>query len=213
MNRKNFIFRATLSAFGLTLFGSNCSPAELEAKAKDKAQNLEAEPENCETSNDILGPFYRADAPLRADLTYEGLAGTPILLTGTVYKSDCVSPLKNALVEIWHCNAAGEYDNESDEFRHRATWLTDEKGTYNFKTILPGKYLNGELYRPSHIHYRVTEKNSRELVSQIYFQGDPHITKDPWASKKKAEARILDIHPVGTDGTLSIKFDIYLAKK
>ena len=73
--------------------------------------------------------------------------------------------------------------------------------------------MNGELYRPSHIHYRVTEKNSKELVSQIYFKGDPHITKDPWASQEKAKLRILQITPEDITGNLAINFDIYLAEK
>jgi protocatechuate 3,4-dioxygenase beta subunit len=50
------------------------------------------------------------------------------------------------LVEIWHCNTKGEYDNDSKEFRQRASLITNEKGEYSFTTILPGKYLNGEFY-------------------------------------------------------------------
>lgn len=168
---------------------------------------------DCETTNDILGPFYRPDAPLRSDLTYTGLQGTRMTLKGQVFADDCTTPLPNAQVEIWHCNAAGEYDSESDEFRQRARLLTNEKGEYTFHTILPGKYLNGRLYRPSHIHYRVTEKRSKELISQIYLKGDPHITTDPWASDKKAEHRILPIVPQDTRGNLTVLFDIYLAAR
>ena len=121
--------------------------------------------------------------------------------------------LRNALVEIWHCNVDGEYDNDSEDFKLRACWRTNEKGEYYFKTILPGKYLNGELYRPAHIHFRVTEKDSKELVSQIYFRGDPNITKDPWASQNKAKLRILQITPEDINGNLTIRFDIYLKEK
>ena len=128
-------------------------------------------------------------------------------------KSDCVSPAENALVEIWHCNTKGEYDNESDEFKHRAKWYTNKNGEYSFKTILPGKYLNGKLYRPAHIHFRITEKDSSELISQVYFQGDPHISEDPWASQKKAEFRILPIRLEDTNGNLTVTFDITLKDK
>ena len=69
------------------------------------------------------------------------------------------------------------------------------------------------LCRPAHIHYRVTEKNNKELVSQIYFQGDPHIAKDPWASKEKAELRILPISLEDTKGNLAVNFDIFLKGK
>lgn len=198
MDRKNFIINSSLSAFALTIFGSITKEANGQFKG------------DCDTTNDILGPFYRPEAPVRADLTYEGLSGTRIVLKGKVFKSDCITVLKDALVEIWHCNTEGEYDNESNEFRQRARLYTNDNGEYSFTTILPGKYLNGELYRPSHIHYRVTEKNSKELISQIYFKGDPHITNDPWASQDKAKRRILEITPEDIKGNLTINFDIYL---
>jgi protocatechuate 3,4-dioxygenase beta subunit len=108
---------------------------------------------DCDTTNDILGPFYRADAPTRYDMTFENLTGTVVELKGKVCRSDCVAPIKNALVEIWHCDTEGVYDNETKYFRHRAKWLTNEKGEYHFKIILLGKYLNGRLHRSAHIHF------------------------------------------------------------
>jgi protocatechuate 3,4-dioxygenase beta subunit len=201
MDRKKFIIASSLTAFGLTTFG---------AVAKTSNGDFTGD---CETTNDILGPFYRPGSPVRTDLTYAGLDGTRIILKGKVFKSDCVTPQIGAMIEIWHCNSEGEYDNDTKDFKQRAQLLTDENGAYSFLTILPGKYLNGELYRPSHIHYRVTEKNSKELISQIYFKGDPHIEKDPWASKEKAKLRILQITPEDTKGNLAINFDIFLTEK
>ena len=201
MDRKKIIINSTFTAFALTTFGSIIKGANGGFKG------------DCDTTNDILGPFYRPNAPVRSDLTYEGLAGTRIILKGKIFKSDCITLLKDALVEIWHCNTEGEYDNDSKEFKQRASLFTNDKGEYSFSTILPGKYLNGELFRPSHIHYRVTEKNSKELISQIYFKGDPHIVKDPWASQDKAKLRILEITPEDIKGNLTINFDIYLKEK
>jgi catechol 1,2-dioxygenase len=89
---------------------------------------------------------------------------------------------------------------------------TDEKGVYSFTTILPGKYLNGELYRPAHIHFRVTAPGYREIISQIYFKGDPHITEDPWASQPKAEHRILSVVPEDIHGGLAVNFDVFMRK-
>ncbi len=201
MDRKKFLLTSGLAAFSITACGSVL-----------KTDN-ESFTGDCETTNDILGPFYREGAPKRQDLTTPNLKGTRIKLTGRVFTSDCTTPLENVLVEIWHCNAEGDYDNDSEEFRQRAVWTTNQKGEYAFQTILPGKYLNGKLFRPSHIHYRVTAEGHKELVSQIYFKGDPHITKDPWASQEKAEHRILEISPVDTKGNLELFFDIYLSQK
>jgi catechol 1,2-dioxygenase len=198
MNRKNFIATSLLSAVSLSTFGSVVQGA---------VGSFEGD---CDTTNDILGPFYRADAPFRTDLMHEGLVGTKITLKGRVFHSDCVTPLQNALVEIWHCDTEGKYDNESKAFHLRARWKTNEKGEYLFTTILPGKYLNGEQFRPAHIHYRVSAARHNELISQIYFQGDPYIEKDPWAKQKKAVHRVLPILPDDIKGGLTVLFDVYL---
>lgn len=202
MDRKKFLATAVLGAFSLSTCGRAVNITNTNKFVGD-----------CETTNDILGPFYKPNAPIRQNLTYNGLEGSIITLKGTIYKSDCVTPLENALVEIWHANAKGEYDNKSDNFYQRARWFTNKKGEYEFKTILPGKYLNGNQFRPAHIHFRISEEESKELISQIYFTGDPHITNDPWASKEKAEHRILPIVLEDTKGNLVVNFDVYLSDK
>ncbi len=201
MNRKDFLLNSAMVAFSISAFGNVVKTDEHGFKG------------DCSTTNDILGPFYRPDAPTRSDLTFEGLKGNRIMVKGKVFGSDCVTPLENALVEIWHCNTAGQYDNETKAFKHRAKWSTNKMGEYSFKTILPGKYLNGKLYRPSHIHFRISHPKSKALISQIYFKGDPHITEDPWASAKKAEHRVLPIIAEGVHGDLAVNFNIYLQDK
>jgi protocatechuate 3,4-dioxygenase beta subunit len=201
MNRKQFLITSSLAAFSMSAFG---------AVSKTKNGNFEGD---CTTTNDILGPFYRPDAPESSDMLFEGLEGNRITVKGTVFTDDCVTPIKNVLVEIWHCNTKGEYDNESSKFRHRAVLHTNKNGEYSFHTIMPGKYLNGKLYRPAHIHFRVTEDSHKELISQVYFKGDPHITEDPWASQEKAIHRVLPVTPEDVKGGLAINFDIFLDKK
>ncbi|MFK7972244.1 MAG: hypothetical protein AB8F95_17880 [Bacteroidia bacterium] len=198
MNRFEFLQHAGLAALSVSVFGKAVPTSK---------GNFEGD---CRTTNDILGPFFRKNAPQRHDLTWDELPGNRIELSGTVYGQDCKSPVKGAKVEIWHCDTQGRYDNETDRFDHRAMALTDEDGQYAFKTILPGKYLNGALYRPAHIHFRVTAPGQRELVSQLYFKGDPHIEKDPWASDEKAAYRIRPIALKDTEGNLSVTFDLYL---
>ncbi len=198
MNRKNFLITSTLTAISFSTFGKIIKGGNGTFVG------------DCESTEDILGPFYRPDAPLRSDLTNDGLPGNRLIIKGKVFKEDCNTAIENAMVEIWHCDTKGEYDNDTNDFRQRGRTFANAKGEYSFKTILPGKYLNGELYRPAHIHFRVTEKESKELISQIYFEGDPHITQDPWASQAKAKKRILQITPEDTLGNLVINFDIYL---
>lgn len=198
MNRKKFLTTTALTAFSLSAFGTI-------AKAIDGSFKGD-----CDTTNDILGPFYREGSPLRSDLTFEGLEGARISVKGRILGPDFKTPLENATVEIWHCDTKGEYDNETDQFRLRGQWKTDKSGEYAFRTIFPGKYLNGKLYRPSHIHFRVSAPGHAELISQIYFKGDPHLQKDPWASQEKAKQRILEILPEDIAGTFAIHFDVFL---
>ncbi len=196
-----------MAAFAVTTLG--CA-----IPRKETAPDLPASTHtgDCATTNDILGPFYRPDAPDQSDMLFEGLEGSRVSIKGNVYTDDCTTALEDVKVEIWHCDTEGEYDNDSSDFRHRAQQTTDKEGHYGFQTILPGKYLNGKLYRPAHIHFRVSHDDHQELISQIYFAGDPHITKDPWASQEKAKARILPIILEDTKGNLAIEFDIYLNK-
>jgi len=199
MNRRSFLTTTGLSAMSVSVFGSL-----LHSGTEDKITG------NCATTNDILGPFYRGNAPVRTQLRNEGYTGCPIEIKGKIYGKDCKTTLENAQIEIWHCDPSGKYDNKSAEFKYRARQITKPTGEYSFETIVPGKYLNGNLYRPSHVHFRVSHGNSKDLISQLYFAGDPEILADPWASREHAARRILPIAPIGTDGKLAITFDIYM---
>ncbi|MCR9172535.1 MAG: hypothetical protein NXI10_08595 [bacterium] len=207
MNRKEFLKSSGMAAFALTTIGCAVPRASQSTELPESTHVGD-----CATTNDILGPFYRPDAPEKSDMTFSGLSGSRVAIKGKVYTDDCTSILENVKVEIWHCDTKGDYDNTSSDFRHRAQQTTDNAGAYSFKTILPGKYLNGKLYRPAHIHFRVTHEEHQELISQIYFAGDPHIDEDPWASQEKAKARILPIVLEDTEGNLTVQFDIYLNK-
>ena len=163
----------------------------------------------CQTTDDILGPFYRVDAPIRTDMRVAGDLGAALIVEGTVYSDDCVTPLSGALVEVWQADGTGAYDTASSDFRYRASLVSGEDGAYAFNTNLPGKYLNGSQFRPSHIHFQVTAEGYRTLFSQVYFEGDSDIAADPWASSAAAEARILTVTELDS-GELLVNFDIYL---
>lgn len=151
------------------------------------------DPDCSTTTDDILGPFYRKNAPNRIELNVQNKEGEKLSIQGTVYTNDCTTPLSNAKVEIWHASHHGEYDNETDNFEFRGTVYSNEEGKYEFSTILPGRYLNGNTYRPSHIHFKVTATDHKELVTQLYFEGDPYISSDPWASDQSANNRVIPL--------------------
>jgi catechol 1,2-dioxygenase len=153
------------------------------------------------TDDNILGPFYKADAPFKSDLT-DGQVGTGLIVSGTVYCSDCVTPLANAIVDVWQANDSGAYDSVGFVLRGRME--TNAEGKYEYASILPGFYLNGAQYRPRHIHYKVSHPQGTALTTQLYFEGDPYIPIDPFVKPGL-------IKPLVQDGAIyRCNFDVVL---
>ena len=93
-------------------------------------------------------------------------------------------PVAGALVEISQANTWGRYDHEKDagnprpldpNFQSWAEMVTDAEGRFRFKTIKPGAYPADDQgwVRPPHIHFRVSRRGYHELVTQMYFAGEP----------------------------------------
>jgi protocatechuate 3,4-dioxygenase beta subunit len=139
------------------------------------------------TEANIEGPYYREGAPLRANLV-DGVdvTGVPLLLSGRVLSLDCRSTLRDAELDLWQADANGHYDNDgalsiaASRFRLRGRVRTDRSGGFSVRTIVPGRYLNGAVYRPAHIHAKVRASGHRALTTQLYFPGDPSNTVDPF---------------------------------
>ncbi len=104
------------------------------------------------TTPDMLGPFYKPNAPLRTSV------GRGYILKGTVRSTDC-SSVSQAKIELWLANPDGIYDDD-----HRATIMSDSSGFYRFESNVPTPYTG----RPPHIHLRVTADGFKELVTQHY---------------------------------------------
>lgn len=168
---------------------------------------------DCETTADILGPFYRPDAPVRTGMRIENAPGRLIKLSGQVKQKDCKTPLKNACVELWHCDGMGVYDNESPAFNYRAKTFCDENGNYFFDTILPVPYdVGGGIVRPAHFHMLISANGYQSLITQLYFTGDPYISKDSSSSSPSAKRRILDIKN-GKGGEKTVAFNVTMMEK
>jgi protocatechuate 3,4-dioxygenase beta subunit len=137
------------------------------------------DPGECQTTAfQIEGPFYSDGAPFSADLvTGEGVIVT---LSGRVFESGCVIPVANATVEIWHTDDAGDYDNNG--YGYRTALVTDSDGNWALRTIRPGRYPNGGVYRPRHYHVKITVEGIERLVTQLYFKGDEYLDCDPYAN-------------------------------
>jgi catechol 1,2-dioxygenase len=143
-----------------------------------------------------------------------GTKGEILHFGGTIFRQDGKTPAKGALVEIWHCNENGVYDNTSDDYVYRAAFKTSADGKYHFRTIHPVPYSAGQTsVRPAHIHLRISgESGSQDLVTQIYFKGDKYIPGDSSSSDPKSLNRILET-TTNAKNEKMVKFDVYLSKE
>lgn len=114
------------------------------------------------------GPYYIAGEKLRRDIR-EGHAGTLLTLRLTVLNASTCKPIRNAAVDIWHCDAAGNYSGFGSGATSR-TFLrgiqkTDRNGLAVFTTIYPGWYQG----RAVHIHVKVHVGGSVVHTGQFFF--------------------------------------------
>ncbi|MDR6979728.1 protocatechuate 3,4-dioxygenase beta subunit [Streptomyces sp. 3330] len=66
------------------------------------------------TSETVEGPYYIDADKIRRDVT-EDRAGIPLLLGLKVIDSETCRPVRDAAVDIWHCDAAGVYSGYEDQ--------------------------------------------------------------------------------------------------
>jgi protocatechuate 3,4-dioxygenase beta subunit len=123
------------------------------------------------TADNIEGPFYKPGAPHRAVLATANDAGERLVIGGTVRTTSC-EPLANATLDVWHADMRGGYDNDGWGMRGRMT--TDKLGRWQLRSIVPGRYMNGRRYRPTHVHVKLRAAGYAELTTQLYFEGDPY---------------------------------------
>jgi protocatechuate 3,4-dioxygenase beta subunit len=117
------------------------------------------------------GPFFKPRSPERADLIEPGIKGRPMILSGQVLDRGC-RPLGHALVDLWHADEKGEYDNIS--FRYRGHVITGPDGAFRFRTIVPALYTG----RTRHFHVKVQPAGAPLLTTQLYFPNEPANRRD-----------------------------------
>jgi protocatechuate 3,4-dioxygenase, beta subunit len=184
------------------------------------------------TPDQILGPFYPVgkSPDMSGDLTR--LPGRPGRAEGQIlYVAGRVlnlkgDPIGGARLEIWQANARGRYTHPSDtnpapldpNFEGFAVLTTDSEGHYRFKTIKPGAYPTGlTSTRPPHIHLRLVA-HMDELVTQMYFDGEPLNEKDPLLQSVPPDRRslliskILPPPPDAAPDSRLVAFDIVTLK-
>lgn len=120
---------------------------------------------------ETIGPFPSLSDFVRRDVR-ESKPGLPLTLTITVVNTNTAcSPVAGALVDIWQCDATGnysQYGSERTQTYLRGLQTTDAAGTVTFVTIYPGWYQG----RATHIHVEVKLNGRAIKVTQIAFPED-----------------------------------------
>jgi protocatechuate 3,4-dioxygenase beta subunit len=164
------------------------------------------------------GPFYFDPELVRRDIT-EGREGEALDLAIQVVDANC-TPVAGARVDIWHCDALGNYsgyarqgsdgaNDTSDETFLRGTQVADERGVARFSTIYPGWYRG----RTTHIHYMIYLDERTVLTSQIFFPDalsnylymavEPYSTREARRDTSNRQDRIAQ--SVGDGGYASVR--------
>jgi protocatechuate 3,4-dioxygenase beta subunit len=185
--------------------GAGCEPTPGEA-----AQGTTREVAADASSTARLGPG--GDVERTAETVAAGRrGGTRLTVSGTVYGADCETPLAGASIQVWQTNAAGEYGPGQGTGDERCCYLgaglrTDAQGRYRFETVRPGHYKGEAQPPPAHIHFEVRHPDADGLLTELLFEGDPHLGPDPPGAVVKLEPA-----PGSGQGALQARFDIVLS--
>ena len=172
-----------------------------EGLAQELAPTPECKDSDEPTAQQTEGPFFKPRSPQRVDLREAGKSGKetgkPVELAGLVLTKRC-QPVAGALVDLWHADDKGDYDNKG--FRYRGHQFTDANGVFRFRTIQPAVYPG----RTRHYHVKVQPKGGRILTTQLYFPGEPGNARDGLFRKE------LLMRMASAQDGLSARFDFVL---
>ncbi len=146
----------------------------------------------------LLGPFWRAQAPLcapGANIARGDTPGLPLEVNGTVFGAGG-QPLAGATVDVWQASPVGLYENQDPgqpDMNLRGRFSTDAMGRYFLRSVHPAGYPVptdgpcGELlraqgrhpYRPAHLHFMVSHPGHRVLITQVFADDSEQLGSDP----------------------------------
>ncbi len=152
---------------------------------------------NTETSQSLLGPFWRLNSPRVANggsIVRSDTPGAPLFVNARVVDKEG-HPVAGAEVDIWHASPVGLYENqdpEQAEMNLRGKFTTDAGGRFSFRSVMMTGYpiptdgVVGRLlkqqgrhpYRPAHLHALIFKPGFKTLISQVYDPADSHIDSD-----------------------------------
>lgn len=150
-----------------------------------------------QTAAALLGPFWRAEAPLceaGENIARAPIDAAPLFVAGRVV-DPAGQPIAGAVVDVWQASPHGLYENQDaaqPDMNLRGKFITDEAGRYRFHTVRPRGYPVpthgpvGDLlarqrrhpYRPAHLHFMLSCEGRKTLITQIFADDAEYLDSD-----------------------------------
>ncbi|WP_262273197.1 dioxygenase family protein [Microvirga yunnanensis] len=150
-----------------------------------------------ETSQSLLGPFWRMNSPRvknGGSIIRSDTPGPTMFVHMRVVDREG-QPIAGAEVDIWHSSPVGLYENQDPDqadMNLRGKFTTDSDGHIWFRSVKPAGYpiptdgVVGRLleaqdrhpFRPAHVHALVLREGYKTLTSQVYADDDPNLETD-----------------------------------
>ena len=150
-----------------------------------------------ETSQNLLGPFWRMHAPRvenGGSIVRSQTPGDALFVDAKVVDREG-DPVADAEVDVWHASPVGLYENQDPgqaEMNLRGKLTTDTEGRFWFRSVMmvgypiPTEGVVGRLlkaqnrhpFRPAHLHALIVKQGFKALISQVYNSADPRIDDD-----------------------------------
>ena len=147
------------------------------------------------TGTPAAGSSDSADKPRLVDFWRPGDTGQRMNIRGRVTSIDG-TPLAGIPISVRQANGDGDYTD-----RYRGTLITDDKGRYQFGSVLPGNYTGAR-----HVHVGVYTDGYEYFDTSILFKDDPN----QQSHYAHGTAIFLEESTVGGETMLFGQFDIVL---
>ncbi|KAJ6106418.1 hypothetical protein N7512_009935 [Penicillium capsulatum] len=189
-----------------------CDVIGLESLVDEITFTLAEEAQDAPTATAILGPFFRADTPYRANgadiVVTKPADGEMAFMHGRVMDVQTRAPLVDATVEVWQASTNGLYEQQDEqqvEFNLRGKFRTDAEGRYYFYCLRPTPYPV-----PDDGMFLATKEGYRPLTTQIFDRKDKYLTNDSVFAVK--DSLVVDFVPRKDDpqAGLELEYDVKL---
>lgn len=146
----------------------------------------------------LVGPFYRANAPLRKRgecIASLDTVGERVEISGKVLDISTGKAIPGATLDVWQAATNGFYETQDPnqpDMNLRGKFKTENDGSYELVALFPTPYPVptdgpvGELLkiakrhpnRPAHIHFIVSAPGYETLITQVFVEGDAIVETD-----------------------------------